>query len=404
MVRREFLRNLAGSSFGLAVAGSMVGSAHFFRAASASSTTTLKQIAAAKGLLYGSLVKANCLAATPEEVEAIGLPADRFFLPSNASYTEMVARECNLVVDDGGDIQWGIVAPTPDKTLFKRAEFAYHWAHSHGTKFGGHALVSHEAVPKWFMGLPDREAAVKALLDHVRLLCSHFAGNIQSWDVVNEVFRTEQGRPDGLDPGNFVDKIGPEYLDIAFSAAREADPNALLVHNEHNLDYDNPTQELNRKSFIKLLDGYKKRKTPIDAVGIQAHLRIAENGALNDRVLAEFLQEISGRGLKILITELDVVDRGAPGDIPKRDAEVAALYKRYLDVVLSNKATIAVINWGLCDLDSWIYCEDKNCYENKYTRRDDDLPPRPLLFDADYQPKPAYFAIAEAIKSAPSRV
>ena len=80
MVRREFLEISPAAVLGWrGPAGSMVGSAHFFRAASASSTTTLKQIAAAKGLLYGSLVKANCLAATREEVEVIGLPADQFF-------------------------------------------------------------------------------------------------------------------------------------------------------------------------------------------------------------------------------------------------------------------------------------------------------------------------------------
>jgi hypothetical protein len=70
---------------------------------------------------------------------------------------------------------------------------------------------------------------------------------------------------------------------------------------------------------------------PIDVIGIQSHLATEYNWKLDDRSLADFLKKISDRGLKIMITELDVVDRASPSDIPTRDADVAALYKRYLD-------------------------------------------------------------------------
>jgi endo-1,4-beta-xylanase len=77
---------------------------------------------------------------------------------------------------------------------------------------------------------------------------------------------------------------------------------------------------------------------------------------------------------------------------------VASLYKRYLDVVLDNRATIAVITWGLSDRESWITRGDEKGF-----RRADGLPPRPLPFDDQYRPKKAYEAIAEALRAAPAR-
>jgi endo-1,4-beta-xylanase len=99
-----------------------------------------------------------------------------------------------------------------------------------------------------------------------------------------------------------------------------------------------------------------------------------------------------------MLTEMDVVDVGAPSDIAARDAAVAAVYKTYLDAALANPALKNVITWGLSDHDSWIVHTSEPDFQ-----RDDGLAARPLPFDADLKPKPAYFAIAEALKAAPTR-
>jgi endo-1,4-beta-xylanase len=99
-----------------------------------------------------------------------------------------------------------------------------------------------------------------------------------------------------------------------------------------------------------------------------------------------------------MITELDVIDRASPSDTAARDEEVAAIYRRYLDIVLDNRAVIAVITWGLSDRESWITRGDQKAFH-----RADGLPPRPLPFDDEYRPKKAYGAIAAALEAAPSR-
>jgi len=149
--------------------------------------------------------------------------------------------------------------------------------------------------------------------------------------------------------------------------------------------------------MLELLDGFKKRGVPIDAVGIQSHLTTDSFGKFNDKVFADFLQALADRGLTILLSELDVGDREAPADIPRRDVEVARVYRRYLDVALANKAVTTVVSWGLTDREPWT-----NSSENR-NHRTDGLPGRPLLFDAEYRPKPAYAAVAEVLSAAPQR-
>ena len=148
------------------------------------------------------------------------------------------ARECHLVVS-GLEMQWRNVSPTPTSTDFSRADAVYSWASDHEIKFRGHALVWHGQAPEWFADLRDRDAATRALRDHVHAMCRHFAGRIHSWDVVNEAIQ----KGDSLRKTVFLEKIGPGYLDVAFRAAREADRHALLTLNEFGVEYDDPDSQ-----------------------------------------------------------------------------------------------------------------------------------------------------------------
>jgi endo-1,4-beta-xylanase len=88
--------------------------------------------------------------------------------------------------------------------------------------------------------------------------------------------------------------------------------------------------------LLDLIDGFKKRGTPIDAVGLQSHLSIADMASWDDKGFSRFLDELAARGLEVMLTELDCIDKGAPTDIAGRDAAVAAAYRHYLDVALAS--------------------------------------------------------------------
>jgi endo-1,4-beta-xylanase len=338
----------------------------------------LREIAAERGLLYGSYL-------------------DYWDFQAHPDYAALAARECGVMVSARMD--WDHLAPSPTKTDFSEVDIDDGWARAHDMKFRGHALVWGERAPKWFADLPSRAAAVDALQNHIAATCRHFAGRMQSWDVVNEAILIGSGRPDKLRPQVFLDKIGPDYLDIAFRTARAADPTARLVYNDFGIEFASPDQLEKRQVLLDMIDGFKKRGTPIDAIGLQSHLSIADMANFDEKNFSGFLDALAARGLEVMLTELDCIDKGATADIAGRDAAVASAYRRYLNVALASQAVTTVINWGLSDRNSWVISGG-----DPLAKRDDGLQPRPLPFDTDLHPKPAYFAIAAALRNAPRRM
>lgn len=139
--------------------------------------------------------------------------------------------------------------------------------------------------------------------------------------------------------------------------------------------------------------------TPVDAVGIESHLRAVGGPPLSVAKLRRFLADIAALGLEIQITELDVTDEAAPADIALRDRLVAETYRRYLDAVLVEPAVKVIVTWGLSDRHSWIVRKETNAAR----QRRDALPSRPLPFDVALRPTPAFAAIAAAFATAPER-
>jgi len=337
----------------------------------------LRALAAERGIVYGSYI-------------------DRVNPTYGPEYLIVAAHECELNVSSRMD--WADVAPTRDRTDFAGPDADDAWGRAHDMQFQGHCLVWGVAAPPWFADLPDRTTAVGSLRNHVATMCRHFTGRMHSWIVANEAILIYGGRPDQLRQTVFLDKIGPEYLDIAFQTARENEPKARLVYNDFGVEIDIPEQNEKRAALLGLLDGLKKRNVPVDTIGLQSHLHYEQMPHFNEKQFSLFLGEIAARGCEIMITELDVVDAGAPADIAQRDADVAAIYKRYLDVALDNKVVKTVVTWGFVDRNSWIVKGTE-----PEARRTDGAAPRPLLFDDNYVPKPAYFAVADAFRAAPKR-
>jgi endo-1,4-beta-xylanase len=123
-----------------------------------------------------------------------------------------------------------------------------------------------------------------------------------------------------------------------------------------------------------------------------------QNLRYSPSIYRNFLREIAARGVRILITELDVLDVSAPADIAERDRMVADVYKRILEVALDETAVAAVVTWGITDKYTWL-----NSGNYPKFARPDGLPSRPLPFDVHFEPKPAYWAIAKSLEAAPER-
>jgi endo-1,4-beta-xylanase len=341
------------------------------KAAQGSPNVRLRDLAAAKGIIYGAECGVWDLSAHPDLARAI-------------------AQECAMLVD--GSLKWEFTRPAPYTFNFDISDWRAQFAKRQGLKLRGHTLLWHVNLPQWFYEIVDRKNAERVLIEHVQTLTQRYAGQMHSWDVVNEAIEPQDDRADGLRRSPWLDLLGEEYIDLAFRVAAEADPEALLVYNDYGMEYGNEDHEKRRTAVLKFLERSLSKGTPIHALGIQSHLVGDQQDFDGDR-LQRFLTEVADLGLKIMITELDVIDQKLPADIELRDRQVAKVYQEYLTAVLQEPAVIAVLQWGLSDRHSWLA---------DFFPRSDGLPVRPLPLDARLRRKAAWGAIGRAF--AASRV
>ncbi|NEQ65776.1 MAG: endo-1,4-beta-xylanase [Symploca sp. SIO2D2] len=341
---------------------------------------SLKERAAAKGLIYGAAAKYRTLS-------------------SDVEFAAYFPQECAILAPEN-DLKWRGLRPSPDRFDFTKSDWLVEFAYTNNMLLQGHTLVWHNGLPKWFKEKVNRQNAEPMLIDHIKKVAGHYAGKMHSWDVVNEAVYPTHGRANGLRNSPWLELLDSDYIELAFHVAREADPQALLVYNENHLWYEGqlrantPTGEAKRTAVLKLLERLKSRGTPIDVLGIQGHLRGHQLDQLNSKKLRAFLTNVADLDLKIMITELDVRDHKLPKDIDVRDRLVATAYEDFLSVVLDEPAVMAVITWGLSDRDTWL---------SKFARRKDGLPVRPLPLDDQLNRKLAWNAIARAFDNAPMR-
>lgn len=346
----------------------------FSSTASASETSgSLAEIAAKKNILYGAA-------------------SDYSILSSDSQFVAQYIENCNILVPENG-LKWRSLRPSQESFNFTETDWLFRFAETHNLRMRGHTFVWHEAMPRWLRESISRRNAEQLLVNHIETVGKRYAGRVHSWDVVNEAIEVPDGLQNGMRNTPWLEALGEDYIDLAFRAAAQADPAAMRLYNDYGLQYDTPNHNAKRYAALRLLERLQSKGTPIQAFGIQSHLRASET-QFNPRKLRQFLQDIASMGLKILITELDVSDQGLPADIADRDRLVADAYREYLDVVLDEPAVIAVLTWGLSDRYTWL---------SEFKPREDGLPVRPLPLDENLERKPAWYAIAQAFDSAPVR-
>lgn len=316
------------------------------------------------------------------------------FSKAPPEYLDLFLRQCALFAPN---MSWQDVAPArnqEDDAHDPNAAIAL----SHGLAITGAHLLWYLRTPPWLAEL-SRAEAEEAVATHVRKIVSFYSGHVFSWNVVNEAIEPSQHGPDGLRMDSpLVRALGTDFFASTFREARAADPGALLLYNEYDLELDNAWQAARRDGLFRLLDRLQKANALIDGVGLQSHLKFRQFGDFHEKVYRQFLQQIASRGLMIVITELDVDDRGSPADVPARDQAIADVYARFLAVALDEPAICALVTWGLCDPYSWY----NSTWWHQYARPDN-VPQRPLLFDAEFRPKLSFFAVLNALKHAPKR-
>jgi endo-1,4-beta-xylanase len=272
-------------------------------------------------------------------------------------------------------MKFGPIHPEPDTYNFEDADAIVAFAQEHDMLVHGHTLVWHQQTPAWIEDEDwTRDELMAVLREHITTVVRHYKGQIAVWDVVNEAL-TDNGT---MRQTVWYKGIGPDYIDLAFQWAHEVDPDALLIYNDYQV------KDINRKSdgMVELVKGMLERGIPIHGVGFQMH--ITSNSNLSESSMRDNMQRFSDLGLEIHITELDARVHGDPN--PKKLDRQAEVYRQAMHLCLAANNCTSFIMWGLTDRYSWIP-STKPGFGHA------------LIFDTQYQPKPAYDALQEILNA-----
>ncbi len=329
----------------------VVGSAFFLTKSpgNVAAATTLGSAAAASGRIFGTSVQASLL--------------------SNAQYTNVLSTQFTGVTPEN-EMKWDTTEPSQGSFNFSSADQIVSFAQSHNMKIRGHTLVWHSQLPSWVSSLSGSSNVLSAMDNHISTEMNHFKGKIWYWDVVNEAFNDDGSRRSDV----FQNQIGNNYIADAFIAAHAADPSAKLCYNDFNIEGENAKSN----AVFNMVQSFKSSGVPIDCVGFQSHLIVGQ-------VPSDFqanLQRFAALGVDVQITELDIRMPTPPSsaNLNQQANDYSTVVKACMAVSRCTDITV----WGVDDGHSWV----PNTFPGQGAA---------LLFDANYQPKPAFNAVIQAL-------
>ena len=315
---------------------------------------------------------------------------------------DVAAREFNVIA--GADqLDWRVVRPARDEYKFCGVDQVVAFAEANNMKVHlGHLTWHHN--PAWLTeGNFTRDELIAILREHIQTVVGRYRGRVHAWNVVNEVFEFNNfGRLAKGEGQIWMRVVGPEYIDMAFRWAHEADPQAILLFNGADDEgtvcaarcgagVPAGSRNLKAEAQTEFVKGMLARGIPIHGVGMQTHwgARVA-NPMVDPASVAPQMKRLADLGLQVWITEMDVPVQSPV--TPEKLAAQAQTYRHMLETCLAAPNCKAFIVWGFYDGDyadpPWLLRQDANAegYE------------APLLFDEALRPKPAYEALAEVLR------
>ena len=300
-------------------------------------------------------------------------------LQSRAAYQQVVTAEYNSVTAENA-MKFGALHPSATTYNWTDADYLVAFARQNKARVHGHTLLWYTSLPAWVTSFPGDSTAWENLMrTHIQTVVTHFKGQVQAWDVVNEAIDDNGNLRNSL----WRQHLGARYIDRAFQYAHGADPDALLFYNDYGHEYSTAR----RTGILALVNGLKSRGIPIDGIGLQMHT----SSNISDANIANALNTAAATGLKVHVAELDIsMNPGFAAAAGFTPALAAAQKAKYKALVQAYKALPAaqrygITTWNVADADTWRrgYC---NC------------PEWPLPFDDNYAKKPAYDGIVEALQ------
>ncbi len=292
----------------------------------------------------------------------------------------------------------------------------------------GHVLVWHSQTPEWFFHedydkekpYVDKETMNKRLEWYIYSMLTYYTGEdskykdlFYGFDVVNEAISDNGGlRTDAESDTESLSNDthssnsswyhiyqSNEYIINAFIYANKYAPESLeLYYNDYN-----ECNIAKQKSIIELLTAIKEKEgergtgTRITAMGMQGHYSMESptDTSVNAAILA--YSRVVGN---VQFTEVDIqASSDYDGTDAAKDAENEKLRKRYfmLYFYMQSASKEDYVNitgltfWGTVDKYSWLQNRTDIGGGSNTSRAQ-----MPLLFDDNYEKKPAYYVFAKS--------
>jgi endo-1,4-beta-xylanase len=305
----------------------------------------------------------------------IGTAVDPVVLATDPAYGATLAREFSALTPENA-MKWGPVHPGEGEWHFGPADQLVAFAEAHRMRVHGHTLVWQTQLPDWLTSALGTRDVARAMATHIETLVGRYRGRVAAWDVVNEAL----GRSGRLRETVFFRALGPDYLAEAFRLAHAADPAARLYYNDYGAEGGGRKSD----AVYALVRGLVDRGVPIHGVGLQMHLDAGARGGPTPDAIAANVARLGALGLEVRISEMDVrIRRVRRRHAEDRLATQRAVYQDVIAACARAPGFAGVTFWGLSDAHSWI--------DDRFGEDD------PLLFDARYAPKPAYFGVLDAL-------
>lgn len=301
-------------------------------------------------------------------------------------YSNILSSQFDLALIDNTP-NWyftdGGLRPNPSAYNFATMDKVVAYAQAHDMNIQAHHLLWGEEkwLPDWLKGGQyTSDQLLKIIDDHIATVAGRYAGRIQEWTVVNEAF-TRQQHLYGLHDW-WADNTGggTGYIDRAFIDARQADPQAKLILNDFGNEHFNPVSN----AMYDYIKAAKARGVPIDGIGMQMHID-GTHPPLKDEVIQN-MRRFGQLGVHVYVTEFDVNMSNVPASNETRDAIEANIYYEMMRACIEATDCHSFAMLGITDRETWYNYLGPSAANA-----------RPLMFDKNYQPKPAFYSLRNAL-------
>lgn len=128
----------------------------------------------------------------------------------------------------------------------------------------------------------------------------------------------------------------------------------------------------------------KARGIPIDGIGMQMHIDGTRPPKREDVITN--MRRFADIGVDVYVTEFDVNMSDVKASNRRKDQIQADIYYEMIRACIESTVCHSFAFLGITDSETW------------YNYMDGVTDARPLMFDRDYNPKPAFYSVRKALE------